>query len=72
MPLTLYNSLTRRESPFEPLEPPKVRMYCCGVTVYDYCHKCPPCPRLHCLGHGAALSDVAGIRCALRAEFYRY
>jgi cysteinyl-tRNA synthetase len=38
MPLTLYNSLTRRESPFEPLEPPKVRMYCCGVTVYDYCH----------------------------------
>ncbi|MEG4086770.1 cysteine--tRNA ligase [Microcoleus sp. POL10_C6] len=38
MTLTLYNSLTRRESPFEPLEPPKVRMYCCGVTVYDYCH----------------------------------
>jgi cysteinyl-tRNA synthetase len=38
MPLTLYNSLTRRESPFEPIEPPKVRMYCCGVTVYDYCH----------------------------------
>jgi cysteinyl-tRNA synthetase len=38
MPLTLYNSLTRRESPFEPLEPGKVRMYCCGVTVYDYCH----------------------------------
>ncbi|WP_377478433.1 MAG: cysteine--tRNA ligase [Microcoleus anatoxicus] len=38
MPLTLYNSLTRRESPFEPLEPQKVRMYCCGVTVYDYCH----------------------------------
>ncbi|MEG5063243.1 cysteine--tRNA ligase [Microcoleus sp. B3-A4] len=38
MPLTLYNSLTRRESPFEPLEPRKVRMYCCGVTVYDYCH----------------------------------
>ena len=38
MPLTLYNSLTRRESPFEPLEPGKVRMYCCGATVYDYCH----------------------------------
>ena len=38
MPLTLYNSLTRRESPFEPIEPKKVRMYCCGVTVYDYCH----------------------------------
>jgi len=38
MPLTLYNSLTRRESPFEPIEPGKVRMYCCGVTVYNYCH----------------------------------
>ncbi|TAE97507.1 MAG: cysteine--tRNA ligase [Oscillatoriales cyanobacterium] len=38
MSLTLYNSLTRRESPFEPIEPSKVRMYCCGVTVYDYCH----------------------------------
>lgn len=38
MTLTLYNSLTRREDLFEPLEPAKVRMYCCGVTVYDYCH----------------------------------
>lgn len=38
MSLTLYNSLTRRESPFDPIEPKKVRMYCCGVTVYDYCH----------------------------------
>ncbi len=38
MPLTLYNSLTRRESPFDPIAPGKVRMYCCGVTVYDYCH----------------------------------
>ncbi|MBW4495516.1 MAG: cysteine--tRNA ligase [Oscillatoria princeps RMCB-10] len=38
MALTLYNTLTRREEPFEPLEPGKVRMYCCGVTVYDYCH----------------------------------
>jgi cysteinyl-tRNA synthetase len=38
MTLTLYNTLTRREDPFEPLEPGKVRMYCCGITVYDYCH----------------------------------
>ena len=38
MTLTLYNTLTRRQEPFEPLEPDKVRMYCCGVTVYDYCH----------------------------------
>lgn len=36
--LTLYNTLTRRKEPFEPIEPGKVKMYCCGVTVYDYCH----------------------------------
>ncbi|MBD2040532.1 cysteine--tRNA ligase [Microcoleus sp. FACHB-672] len=38
MALTIYNTLTRRDEPFEPLEAGKVRMYCCGVTVYDYCH----------------------------------
>jgi cysteinyl-tRNA synthetase len=38
MALTLYNTLTRRKEPFEPLEPANVRMYCCGITVYDYCH----------------------------------
>jgi cysteinyl-tRNA synthetase len=38
MALTLYNTLTRRKEPFESLEPGKVRMYCCGITVYDYCH----------------------------------
>ena len=38
MPLTLHNTLTHRKEPFEPLEPGKVKIYCCGVTVYDYCH----------------------------------
>lgn len=38
MTLTLYNTLTRRKETFRPLEPGKVKMYCCGVTVYDYCH----------------------------------
>lgn len=38
MTLTLYNTLTRSQEPFDPVEPSKVRMYCCGVTVYDYCH----------------------------------
>ncbi|MBW4506649.1 MAG: cysteine--tRNA ligase [Scytonematopsis contorta HA4267-MV1] len=42
MTLTVYNTLTRRLEPFETIEPMKVKMYCCGVTVYDYCH----------LGHG--------------------
>ena len=34
----LYNTLTRTKDRFEPLEPPQVRMYCCGPTVYDYAH----------------------------------
>ncbi len=38
MPLQLHNTLTRRKEPFEPIEPGRVRMYCCGVTVYDHCH----------------------------------
>ncbi|XGV99151.1 MAG: cysteine--tRNA ligase [Leptolyngbya sp. BL-A-14] len=38
MPLTLYNTLTRRKEPFEPIEPGKVRMYVCGITAYNYFH----------------------------------
>ena len=38
MSLTLYNTLTRHKEPFEPLEAGKVKMYYCGVTVYDHCH----------------------------------
>lgn len=38
MTLTVYNTLTRRQETFETLEPNRVRMYCCGITVYDYCH----------------------------------
>lgn len=36
--LQIYNSLTRRKAPFEPIDPSHVRMYVCGMTVYDYCH----------------------------------
>ena len=36
--LQVYNTLTRRKEPFRPIEPGKVRMYVCGMTVYDYCH----------------------------------
>ncbi|MGD1911093.1 MAG: cysteine--tRNA ligase, partial [Rivularia sp. (in: cyanobacteria)] len=38
MPLKVYNSLTRRQEAFQTVEPQKVKMYYCGVTVYDYCH----------------------------------
>ena len=36
--LQIYNSLTRRKEPLRPLEPKRVRMYVCGMTVYDLCH----------------------------------
>ena len=38
MTLTVYNTLTRRKEAFKTIEENKVRMYCCGITVYDYCH----------------------------------
>ncbi|MEM9926867.1 MAG: cysteine--tRNA ligase [Cyanobacteria bacterium P01_D01_bin.50] len=38
MTLKVYNSLTRRQEAFTTVEPQKVKMYYCGVTVYDYCH----------------------------------
>jgi cysteinyl-tRNA synthetase len=38
MMLTIYNTLTRRKETFTSIEPGKVRMYVCGMTVYDYCH----------------------------------
>lgn len=36
--LKIYNSLSRDKQTFTPIEPGKVRMYVCGMTVYDYCH----------------------------------
>lgn len=38
MTLRLHNTLTRRLETFVPLEPGRVRMYVCGITVYDLCH----------------------------------
>ncbi|WP_107928543.1 cysteine--tRNA ligase [Neisseria animaloris] len=36
--LTVYNTLTRQKEEFIPIDPKNVRMYVCGMTVYDYCH----------------------------------
>ena len=38
MSLTLYNTLTRRLEPFEPLEPGRVSLYTCGPTVWNFAH----------------------------------
>lgn len=36
--LQIYNTLTKEKAPFKPLEEGKIKMYVCGVTVYDLCH----------------------------------
>ncbi len=36
--LKIYNTLARDKQTFVPIEPGKVRMYVCGMTIYDYCH----------------------------------
>ncbi len=36
--LQIHNSLTKKKEIFTPIEPGKVRLYVCGMTVYDYCH----------------------------------
>ncbi|MGC1309490.1 MAG: cysteine--tRNA ligase [Phormidesmis sp.] len=38
MSVAIYNTLSRKKEAFETLSPNQVKMYCCGVTVYDYCH----------------------------------
>ncbi len=38
MSLRIYNSQTRQKENFVPLNPPRVGIYVCGVTVYDSCH----------------------------------
>jgi len=59
--LKIYNSLTRTTEPFVPLEPPRVRMYVCGMTVYDYCH----------LGHARVLIAFDVVQRWLRASGYQ-
>jgi len=55
--LKIYNSLTRGKQEFVPIEAGKVRMYVCGMTVYDYCH----------LGHARVMMVFDVVRRWLRA-----
>ncbi len=36
--LSIYNTLTRKKEVFKPIDEHNVRMYVCGMTIYDYCH----------------------------------
>jgi cysteinyl-tRNA synthetase len=38
MTLRVHNTLSRRIEPFKPIESKRVRMYVCGMTIYDLCH----------------------------------
>ncbi len=58
--LALHNTLTRRKEKFVPIAPGQVRMYVCGMTVYDYCH----------LGHARVLVVFDMITRWLRASGY--
>jgi cysteinyl-tRNA synthetase len=59
--LQIHNTLSRRKEPFTPIEPGKVRMYVCGMTVYDYCH----------LGHARVLVVFDVVVRYLRASGYQ-
>lgn len=56
--LRIYNSLAREKQDFVPITPGKVRMYVCGMTVYDYCH----------LGHARVLVVFDMVQRWLRAS----
>jgi cysteinyl-tRNA synthetase len=58
--LKIYNSLAREKQQFVPIEPGKVRMYVCGMTVYDFCH----------LGHARVLVVFDAVNRWLRSSGY--
>ncbi|MGD8481529.1 MAG: cysteine--tRNA ligase [Gammaproteobacteria bacterium] len=59
--IMIHNSLTGRKEKLEPVEPGHVRMYVCGMTVYDYCH----------LGHARAQLVFDVVARYLRWRGYR-
>ncbi|MFN4004829.1 MAG: cysteine--tRNA ligase [Hylemonella sp.] len=61
MSLRIYNTLSRALEPFTPLQSGHVRMYVCGMTVYDYCH----------LGHARAMVAFDVVQRWLKTSGYR-
>ncbi|WP_445287193.1 cysteine--tRNA ligase [Variovorax atrisoli] len=60
MSLRIYNTLSRELEEFSPLQPGKVRMYVCGMTVYDFCH----------IGHARMMMAFDVVQRWLRASDY--
>ena len=59
--LKIYNTLSREKQAFKPLVPGEVRMYVCGMTVYDFCH----------LGHARVMVVFDMVTRWLRSAGYR-
>ena len=59
--LQIYNTLARQKQPLDTVEPGKVRMYVCGMTVYDYCH----------LGHARMLVSFDMVQRWLRTSGFQ-
>jgi len=58
--LHIYNAITKKKELFTPLAPPKVSLYVCGMTVYDYCH----------IGHGRLFTVFDMVKRYLRSHGY--
>ena len=61
MTLRIHNTLTRRVEDFIPIEPGHVRMYVCGMTIYDLCH----------MGHARMMMAFDVVYRWLRASGYQ-
>jgi len=61
MSLHVYNTLSRSIEPFRPIDPGHVRMYVCGMTIYDLCH----------VGHARMMMAFDVVYRWLRASGYR-
>ncbi len=59
--LTIYNSLSKKKEEFKPIRPGEVKLYVCGMTVYDYCH----------IGHARTMMAFDLVNRYLRDQGYK-